>query len=68
MKGGLPVDYRDAVPVTVAPYLLASIIGRRYAEKMPNGDFVCKMEDVHLGDFLPARSRPPGSLSDGLAT
>ncbi len=58
MTGGHRVLYRDAVPKEVAPYLLPSVIGQRYFGKMPNGDFVCQLEDVRRGAFSAARSKP----------
>ena len=58
MKGGLPVRYGDSVPNEVAPYLLPSLVGRRYSKFMTNGDFVCHIEDVRQGKFSPARVKP----------
>ena len=58
MTEGRPVKYHDAISAAIAPYLRRSVIGRRYAAMMPNGDFVCQLDDVRRGVFRPARSRP----------
>ncbi len=58
MAGGRRVRYRDAAPREVAPYLRPSVIGRRYAGPMPNGDFVCQLEDVRRGSLAASRSKP----------
>jgi hypothetical protein len=58
MPGGRPVFYRDTVPNTVAPYLRPALIGERLAGAMPNGDFVCQLDDVCRGTLRAARSKP----------
>jgi hypothetical protein len=64
MRGGERVRFSKPVPRSVALYVQHSIIGRKYLKaKLPNGDFVCLLNDVRRGVFQPARSRPPGSLA-----
>jgi hypothetical protein len=61
MTGGRPVRYRDTVPPAVAPYLRPSLIGRRYREDLPNGDFVCRLDDLAKGTFALSRCKPPAA-------
>jgi hypothetical protein len=58
MAGGRRVVYRDTVPGAVAPYLRPTLIGQRYTGSMPNGDFVCELEDVCEGTLRASRSKP----------
>lgn len=58
MTGGRRVTYRNQLPRQVSSYLLPSLIGRRFSESLPNGDFVCRLDDVRRGKFDAARSRP----------
>jgi len=62
MTGGHRVHYRDAVPHEVARYVRPSVIGERFAGSMPNGDFVCQLEDVWQGTLSAARSKPVAAL------
>jgi hypothetical protein len=57
---GARVYYRDRIPPSVALYLQERLIGRRFRKSMPNGDFVCKLENVVRGEFEPVRTRPGG--------
>jgi hypothetical protein len=65
------VRYQDRVPDAIQPYLTRWIIGRVYAGKMPNGDFVFPVRQVRKGGyervpeyriepFEPLRMKPPG--------
>ena len=58
MTGGHRVHYSNPVPTEVAKYLRPSLIGQRFAGAMPNGDFVCQLEDVWSGTLNAARSKP----------
>jgi hypothetical protein len=66
------VRYQDVVPTAVKPYLTRQVIGRVYAGKMPNGDFVFPVRQVRKGGyervpehrvepFEPSRLKPPGA-------
>jgi hypothetical protein len=61
LENGSPVRYRDALPGRVAPYLRPSVLGRRFREILPNGDFVCRVADVAANRFAPERVRPPAA-------
>ncbi len=58
MTGGQRVRYRNKLPKQVSNYLLPSLIGERFSESLPNGDFVCRLDDVRRGEFDAARVQP----------
>ena len=58
MTGGEHVVYRDTLPRSVSPFVCNSLVGQRYKENMPNGDFVCQLKDVRLGKLMAARCKP----------
>jgi hypothetical protein len=58
MNGGHDVYYRNTIPEAVSRCLCPTAIGQRYSGTMPNGDFVCRLEDVRRGLFAPARVKP----------
>jgi hypothetical protein len=55
------VFYSDRIPEAVKPYFTERVIGARYRQRMPNGDFVCHTDDVRAGKFKPERVKPPGA-------
>ena len=58
MTGGERVVYRDKLPRSVSSFVCNSLVGQRYKENMPNGDFVCQLKDVRLGKLMAARCKP----------
>lgn len=65
LQEGHPVRYRDDVPNAVAPFLRPFVVGKRYSELLPNGDFVCRLSDVAAGRFV-AERHPPLAASQPL--
>ncbi len=62
MERGRPVYFRDVwLPGHVVPYIRRRIIGDLIREQMPNGDFICRLDDVHQAEFRPERARPEGA-------
>ena len=61
LAGGQRVRYQDGIPTAVVPYLRPSVIGRRYGGHLPNGDFVCRVDEVAEGKFAPVRNKPHGA-------
>ena len=43
------------------PYFLSQVIGTEIKEKMPNGDFVCQIDEVRKGIWNPLRTLPPNT-------
>lgn len=58
---GYPVEYNSHVPEAVAPYLRPFVLGKRHYRHLPNGDFVCRLDEVAEGTFNAERQRPPGA-------
>lgn len=60
---GYPVRYRDGVKnqPEVGTFLVNSVIGAVIHRTLPNGDFVCRTQDVLKGLFRPKRLNPPGA-------
>ncbi len=52
------VRYTHYIPEHLSPYLLKNVIGKSYRYSMPNGDFVCSIEDVRKDIFKPERKIP----------
>jgi hypothetical protein len=57
MINGTRVSYTDNI-FSLEPYLAREVIGNKYNEKMPNGDFMCNLNDVREGRFTPMRIPP----------
>ena len=55
------VAYKNPISNELKPYLLPKVIGGIYSEIMPNGDFVCQIEDVRKGIWNPVRTLPPNA-------
>lgn len=58
---GHVVDYKPTVPEHIAPYFRPFVLGERYHKFLPNGDFVCRVDEVADGKFNAERQRPPGA-------
>jgi hypothetical protein len=54
------VFYKNEVSVSkdVKPYLLPQVLGEVFQKSMPNGDFVCRIEEVRKGIWNPVRTVP----------
>lgn len=63
LTGGNAVRYDRQLPAAMAPYLRRSVVGRRYGELLPNGDFVCHLNKLAKGEFRVERTRPPAAPS-----
>src|SRR5262245_35475452 len=64
-KLGAPVRFRDKLPPSVAPYLADQIWGAAWHdEELPNGDFICSVDDLRAGNFESRveRVNPPGAI------
>jgi hypothetical protein len=46
---GMPVRYSDSIPPDVASYLPERVIGGSFMRRMPNGDFLARVEEVRRG-------------------
>lgn len=60
---GSRVQYQDAIPHTVRPYLPNRVMGRQFVTRMPNGDFGWNYEDLlqgREGATTHRRLLPPG--------
>lgn len=57
MKYGNRVYYRDKIQA-LEPYLAREVIGRKFYQTLPNGDFVCDLAEVREGRFNPQRILP----------
>ena len=55
------VSYQNTLSTEVKPYLLSKVMGRIYNRVMPNGDFVCQIDEVRKGIWNPVRSLPPAA-------
>ncbi len=55
------VNYTNAIPKEVKPYLASLVLGRAFSGKMRNGDFVCRIKEIEAGSFNPVRLAPPGA-------
>ena len=55
------VSYQNTLSTEVKPYLLSKVMGRIYNRVMPNGDFVCQIDEVRKGIWNPVRSLPPSA-------
>jgi hypothetical protein len=42
-------------------YLLSYVIGNSLKEQMPNGDFICRIDEVRKGIWNPLRTLPPNA-------
>lgn len=58
---GHSVRYSPNVPEVIAPYLRPLVVGKEYFGHLPNGDFVCRLDEVADGTFNAERQRPPGA-------
>lgn len=58
------VYYRDRSNFgsNIEPYLLSKVIGQTYKTNLPNGDFICEIDDVRKGIWQPDRVIPPGAV------
>lgn len=61
-------DYRrvsynqeNLIPKELALYLLPKVMGGIFNQVMPNGDFICHIDDVRKGIWNPVRSLPPSA-------
>ncbi len=59
-----PVFYshKNIIPAQMKPYLLEQVMGGVYDKIMPNGDFVCYIDEVRKGIWNPVRSLPPNAV------
>jgi hypothetical protein len=57
MNEGNQVFYTGNI-MAIDSYLARKVIGSKYNQKMPNGDFVCNLTDVREGRFRPMRIPP----------
>jgi hypothetical protein len=57
IRGGNRVHYRGNL-MALESYLAPLVIGQKYDEKMPNGDFICHLSDVRNAQFRPLRISP----------
>lgn len=55
------VSYKNSISNELKPYLLPKVIGGIYSKIMPNGDFVCQIDEVRKGIWNPVRTLPPNS-------
>lgn len=57
------VNYQDKVNFNskLNPYLLTQVMGQSYKDFLMNGDFVCQIDDIRRGYWLPGRVVPPGA-------
>lgn len=58
LQQGHPVEYRSRVPDAITPYLRPFVLGRRYNEWLPNGDFVCSLDRLAAGQLTTKRKLP----------
>jgi hypothetical protein len=49
IDGGAEVRYSDSIPIEVARYLPARVVGKEVTGRMPNADFVAGADDVREG-------------------
>jgi hypothetical protein len=61
MQGGQRVRFRDWFRWGASPYLVRRVIGGRPPARMPNGDFVFRLEDVRAGHYRFRRVKPPAA-------
>lgn len=55
------VSYKNSISNELKPYLLPRVIGGIYSGIMPNGDFVCQIDEVRKGIWNPLRTLPPNA-------
>lgn len=58
LQQGNSVRYRTPVPDVVTPYLRPFVLGQRYNNYLPNGDFVCDLDRLAAGRFTTERKVP----------
>ncbi|MBY0359723.1 MAG: hypothetical protein K2W82_17100 [Candidatus Obscuribacterales bacterium] len=62
LKLGSTVDYTDAgMSAQLRTLLPRQVLGHQYNQKLPNGDFLFRVEDVRNSEFKPSRALPPGA-------
>jgi hypothetical protein len=52
-------DGEEAIPGEIKPYLMPQVMGEVCKKMMPNGDFICQIEEVRKGVWNPVRALPP---------
>jgi hypothetical protein len=57
MQNGNQVFYTGNI-LAIDSYLARKVIGKKYYERMANGDFICDVTDVRNGQFKPSRIPP----------